>query len=402
VDPLMGIIADRTRTPWGRFRPYLLWFSLPLPAAAVFTFTAPHVSTGMKLVYAYITYTLLMLTYTAINIPYNALMGVLSSNSQQRTSASSWRFAFAFLATIFVQKYTTSFVKYFGSGNDALGWQLTMLFFGVLAVFMFLICFSYTRERVPPREEQAISIVDSVSVVFSSRSWRLLFISVTQILAAYGIRGAASAYYFKYFLHREDLLGSFLVANGISVFVGIIVTPALARTMGKKNAMIACCLLGGAVFGLLWLAHPQDIWLVFAVQITSSLVIGPIAPLFFAMFADVADQSEWATRKRLTGLFFASALFAVKVGAAVGGSSLGLVLSICGYVSNTEQSLRSLRAITASMSWLPASLLVLAGIFLIRYTLTESELRRIEDDLLARRGEITSRSGLSNGFSDQH
>jgi glycoside/pentoside/hexuronide:cation symporter, GPH family len=395
VDPLMGVIADRTRTRWGRFRPYLLWFSLPLPAVAVITFTTPHVSAGAKLVYAYITYTLLMLTYTAINIPYNALMGVLSSNSQQRTSASSWRFAFAFIATMFVQKYTASFVKYFGSGNDAIGWQRTMLVFGALAVVMFLICFSCTRERVRPSEEHAMNIIESLTVAFSSRSWRLLFTSVTMILAAYGIRGAASAYYFKYFLHREDLLGSFLVANGISAFVGIIVTSALARTMGKKNAMILCCLLGGALFGFLWVAHPQDIRLVFAVQITSSLAIGPIAPLFFAMFADVADESEWVTRKRLTGLFFASALFAVKVGAAVGGSALGLVLSICGYVSNTEQTLHSLQAITASMSWIPATLLVLAGALLIRYNLTESELRKIEDDLLARQGETTGKAELN-------
>ena len=388
VDPFMGIIADRTRTRWGRFRPYLLWFSLPLPAVAVLTFTTPHISTSAKLIYAYVTYTLLMLAYTAINIPYTALMGALSSDSQERTSASSWRFSFAFIATIFVQRYTTSFLKIFGNGNNALGWQRTMLFYGVLAVLMFLICFSGTRERIHLLDKQSVSISGSVAVVFSSRSWRFLFISVALILTAYGIRGAASAYYFKYFLHREELIGRFLVANGISAFAGIIVTPVLAKTLGKKIAIVACCLLGASVIGSLWLLRPQDIWLVFAIQIISSFLIGPIAPLFFAMFADVADQSEWATRRRLTGLFFASALFSVKIGAAVGGSSLGLVLSMFGYVSNTEQSLRSLQAITASMSWIPAILLVLAGALLIRYDLTESALKRIAGDLHARQVEL--------------
>jgi GPH family glycoside/pentoside/hexuronide:cation symporter len=387
VDPFMGIIADRTRTRWGRFRPYLLWFSLLLPAVAILTFTTPHISPSAKLIYAYVTYTLLMLAYTAVNIPYNALMGVLSSDSQERTSASSWRFSFAFIAAMFVQRYTTSFSKIFGNGNDALGWQRTMVLYGVLAVAMFWICFAGTRERIPPSDKQSVSVFESITAVFSSRSWRFLFISVALILTAYGIRGAASAYYFKYSLHREDLIGSFLVANGISAFAGIIVTPSLARTVGKKTALIACSLLGATVIASLWLLHPQNIGLVFAIQIISSLLIGPIAPLFFAMFADVADQSEWATNNRLTGLFFASALFAVKVGAAVGGSSLGLVLWLCGYVSNTEQSIRSLQAITASMSWIPATLLVLAGILLIRYDLTESALKRIEGDLRARQVE---------------
>lgn len=394
VDPFMGIIADHTHTRWGRFRPYLLWFSLPLPAVAVLTFTTPHISVAGKLVYAYVTYTLLLLAYSAINIPYTALMGVISPSSEQRISVSSWRFVFAFLAAIFVQKYTMTFAKYFGRGNDALGWQRTMLFYGILAVLMFLICFLYTRERVPSLEKPTIGIVESVTIVFSSRSWRLLFISVVLILTAYGIRGAASAYYFKYFLHREDLLGSFLVTNGISALVGIAAMPALAKTVGKKRAMIACCLSGSVVIGLQWLLRPQDVWLVFAVQIASSLLVGPIAPLFFAMFADVADQSEWMTKKRLTGLFFASALFAIKVGAAIGASALGLVLSICGYVPNTEQSLHSLEAIAASMSWLPASLLALSGSLLLKYDLAESVLQGIERDLRARRRESTGKPGL--------
>jgi glycoside/pentoside/hexuronide:cation symporter, GPH family len=387
IDPFMGMAADRTRSRWGRFRPYLLWCSFPLPLIGVITFTTPHLSPSAKLLYAYVTYTLLMLAYTAVNIPYTALLGVLSANSQERTAASSWRFAFAFLATIFVQKYTTAFAKRFGYGNEALGWQRTMLLYGALALVMFLICFLRTRERVLPLDQQTTTMRESFAVVLRSRSWRLLFASVVLILTAYGVRGAASAYYFKYFLRREDLLGGFLVANGISALLGIVLVPTLARAVGKRNSMILCCISGAAVFGVLWAVRPDEVWLVFGVQVLSSVLIGPIAPLFFAMFADVADESEWVSSKRLTGLFFASALFAIKIGAAIGGSTLGLVLSFGGYISNAQQSLHSLQAIAASMSWIPAALLLTAGVLLYRYNLTEPALKLIEGDLMVRRQE---------------
>jgi GPH family glycoside/pentoside/hexuronide:cation symporter len=388
IDPFMGALADRTHTRWGSFRPYLLWFSVPLATAGVLTFTTPNFGTAGKLIYAYITYSILMLAYTAINIPYTALMGVLTPNSQQRTSASSWRFTLAFLVTVFVQKYTLSFVRELGNGHNTEGWQRTMGLYGFLAVAMFLICFSCTKERVASGSEQRIDGKKSLQTVLASKPWRVLFASVALILAAYGVRGAASAYYFKYFLHREDLLGLFLTTNGISALAGILVTPALAKAIGKKLAFILCCLTGGGAFSILWIARPGDLHLVFAVQILSSLLIGPIAPLFFAMFADVADHAEMRTSKRQTGLFFASAMFAIKFGAALGTGVLGLVLSFSGYVSNSQQTALSLHFIALSMSVLPGALLAIAGILSIRYELTESAILAVESTLRTRSCEL--------------
>ena len=216
ADPAMGAIADRTKTRWGHFRPYVLWFALPLAVAGVLTFTTPNLGGSAKLVYAYVTYSLLMFLYTAVNIPYTALMGVMTSNSQERTSISSIRFIGAFTAGVFVQFFTLRLVKFFGNGNDARGWQLTMVLYGVLAVVLLALCFASTRERVTPPAQQHSDIKRDLGDLFGSRPWLVLVGVLLMVLAAFVIKGSASVYYFKYFLKRQDLLEAFLVSNGLA------------------------------------------------------------------------------------------------------------------------------------------------------------------------------------------
>ncbi len=340
IDPLMGVLADRTQTRWGRFRPYLLWFPIPLAAAGVLTFTTPHINAGEKAIYAYVTYSLLMLMYTAVNIPYTALMGVMTPNSIERTSLSSLRFIGAFLVTVFVQKFTLSLALLLGHGDNVRGWQATMILYGLLAVLMFLICFKFTREP---------------------------------------------AYYFKYYVNREDLLGWFLVVNGVSNLLGIVITPWVARSVGKKRGFMLSTGTGALLFGLLYIAAPTNLSLIFGLQAVSSFAVGPAAPLFFAMYADIADHAEWVTARRATGLIFASAMFAIKFGAALGGWVIGLLLTFFGYVANGVQTGNALRGIGVSISIVPGVLLALATLVLTTYELDERTMLGIEADLTKRR-----------------
>ena len=390
ADPVMGSIADRTNTRWGHFRPYVLWFALPLAVAGVLTFSTPNLGGGAKLVYAYITYCLLMFLYTAVNIPYTALMGVMTPNSVERTSISSIRFIGAFTAGVFVQYFTLRFVKFFGHGNDARGWQLTMVLYGILAVLMLVLCFASTRERVAPPAQQKSDLGRDLADLFTSRAWLVLVGVLLLILAAFVIKGSASAYYFKYFVKREDLLGLFLVSNGLAFLAAMSMASYLAKRLGKKPLFMMAIGIGALLIAGFWLPGPSDIRLMFALQIISSFVIAFNSPLVFAMFADAADAAEWRTGRRATGLVFASAIFSTKAGVAIGALMLGLFLNYVGYVPNVAQSARSLHGIILSMSWIPCTLMLLATALMQLYPLDEALMLKIEADLKTRRGEIES------------
>ncbi|HEY1182534.1 MAG TPA: MFS transporter [Bryobacteraceae bacterium] len=388
ADPTMGAIADRTKTRWGHFRPYVLWFAVPLAVAGVLTFTTPHIGSGAKLVYAYITYSLLMFLYTAVNIPYTALMGVMTPNSQERTSISSIRFFGAFTAGAFVQYFTRWFVKFFGNGNDERGWQLTMVLYGVLAVILLVLCFSITRERVGPPPQQHSDLKRDLGDLFGSRPWLVLAGVLLLVLAAFAIKGSVSIYYFKYFVGREDLVGAFLVSNGLAFLAAVSITSRMAKWFGKKPLFMFAIGVGGLIVAGFCLAGPSDLWLIFALQIVSSFVIGFNSPLVFAMFADTADHAEWRTGRRTTGLVFASAIFATKIGAAIGGLMAGLILAYFGFVANVGQTVHSIHGIILCMSWIPCALMVLAAATMMLYPLDDPLMVKIEGELKARRGEV--------------
>jgi GPH family glycoside/pentoside/hexuronide:cation symporter len=388
ADPVMGSIADRTKSRWGHFRPYLIWGAVPLAVAGVLTFSTPHLGSGAKLLYAYITYSCLMLIYTVVNIPYSALMGVMTPNSLERTTISSIRFLGAFTAAVFVQYFTLPLVKFFGHGNDTRGWQLTMVLYGALAVILLFICFSITRERVAPPPQQNADIKRDVLSLFRSRPWIVLVGVLLLTLAAFAVKGSVGTYYFKYFVKRQDLLGPFLVSNGLAFVAAVSLTSYLTKWIGKKQLFMLALGVGGVIIGFFWFLKPTDIFWMFALQIASSFVIGFNSPLVYAMFADTADHAEWLTGRRNTGLVFASAVFATKVGAAVGLWLFAHVLAFFGYVANTEQTARSIHGIILSTSWIPCVLLILAASTMAFYPLSEPLMVKIEAELKERRGEI--------------
>ena len=214
-DVLIGTMADRTRTRWGKFRPYLLWMAVPFGIMSVATFTTPSFSASGKLAYAYITLSLMMIVYSAINVPYGALMGVISPDSQQRTSISSWRFTFAFLGGLVVQFSTLRLVAYFGKGNQALGYQLTLAVYAVAAVALFLAAFATTRERVQPVVEQNTSRARDLRDLLANTPWLVLCALGILSVCFVSIRGAAIVYYFKYYVGSVAGAATFMVVGSV-------------------------------------------------------------------------------------------------------------------------------------------------------------------------------------------
>lgn len=387
ADPLMGLLADRTATRWGKFRPYLVWFSLPLAAAGVLAFTAPgpRFAGGARLAYAYATNALLMLCYTAINIPYSALLGVITPSSAERTRLSAIRFIGAFGGALFVQKATLDLVRRFGGGDAARGWSLTMALYGAAAVTLFAVCFALTRERVtPPRGQRGDARAD-VRALAGDRPFVVSFALAVLIIVAFWLRGGGAAYYFKYVLHREAALGWFLAGGGMASVAGVAALGPVTRRVGKKPLYRGLMAGVGVLLTVqLWLP-PARLAPVFVLNVAVSLLLGAVAPLIWAMFADVADHVEWTAGRRATGLVFAGALFAMKLGGALGGWSLGVVLELAGYRPNVAQSPAALRGIGLAFTAIPGAVCLLAALLAAGYGLDETTVSAVERGLAERR-----------------
>ena len=386
-DPIMGIIADRTNTRWGKFRPYLLWFAAPFGIVAVLMFTTPDISTEWKIVYAYVTYSLMMVIYTAINIPFGALLGVISQNSEERTSMSSMKMVFAYLSGLAVQAFLIPMVEYFGAENEATGFQISMAILGSIAFVLFLIAFFNTRESVKPDPKMKMSLKLDVKELLSNRAWVVLFFTITTLMIYVAIRSSVIIYYFDYYIGDKSLASYFMVIGTVAVAIGVLPTKWLTKKFGKKNLFIYSLIIIVVSQGLFFIVTPTDIVLLFALQIIFSLASGPSIPLAFAMIADAVDFSEWRSGRRATGLFYSAVGVAFKTGFAVGGSVTMWILAYYGYVANIEQSEDSIFAIKILLSLIPAAGAAIAIIPLLFYDLTESKIKEIETDLISRRSE---------------
>ncbi|WP_188149827.1 MFS transporter [Teredinibacter waterburyi] len=238
TDPIMGALADRTSTRWGKFRPYLLFAGLPMVGAVVLTFSTPDLNESGKVIYAYCTYTLMMMMYTVLSTPYSALSGVMTARSQERTSLISIRFIFAFSAGFFVNYFTLDFVNALGGGDDAKGWQLTMLIYGFAAAAIFFVTFSTTKERISPPASQKTNPLDDIRDLLGNRPWIILFILSMIIMMTITMRAGSAYYYFTYFLGRPDLLGAFLGVQMIAYAVGAACAPLMTRLLDKTRLLM--------------------------------------------------------------------------------------------------------------------------------------------------------------------
>ncbi len=387
-DPMMGIIADRTNSKWGKFRPYLIWSSGPLAIIGVLTFITPDFSVTGKIVYAYITFTLVMMAYTAVNIPYSALLGVISPNSQERTSVSTFRFVLAFIGAFIVQGLTLPLVSFFGGGNQALGFPLTMAVYGVLACILFYITFSTTKERVVVPETQKSSLKEDVKNLLKNKPWMYLLVMSIFTLGYIIIRSGTILYYFKYYVGSEALASLFMVLGTIAIIAGVACTQFFAKKFGKKKFYLVVMALSTFLTALFYFVPKEQIIMVFALNIIISFVMAPQAPLLWAMYADTADYSEWKNKRRATGLVFSAATFAQKFGMAMGGGMAGWLLAFFGFVANTQQSPDTLNGIRLMMSFIPAIGSLIAVIAAFFYELDDKTMKKIEMELETRKAAV--------------
>jgi glycoside/pentoside/hexuronide:cation symporter, GPH family len=385
TDPLIGAAADRTDTRFGKFRPWLVWMCVPLAGAAVLTYTTPGLAGDAKLGWAYGTYLLMMVCYTCVNIPYNALSGVMSADPQQRSTINGLRFIFAFAGSTLVTAATPDMVRWLGAGDDARGWQLTMLVWAVAASLLFVLTFFNTRERIAPPAGQRNAVWRDVRDLAGNRPWMVLFFLALIIMVTITLRTASAAYYFKYVVGRPELMRTFVPTYMVAAAVGAALTPLLTRWVDKKTLMIMLMSATAALSAAFYAVPPDQVGLMFVLQGALGLVLGPKSPLAFSMYADTADYNEWRTGRRATAMTFAAATFSQKLGTAVAVAVIGSVFTALGYVPNAVQGSGSREGIVWLMSFIPAAFAVAAVAVMCFYNLNGRQLARIQADLDARK-----------------
>ena len=400
-DPVMGVIADRTSTRWGKFRPYLLWIAVPYGALGYLMFINPDLDEYGKLVFAYITYILMMTAYTAINVPYGALMGVMTPSSSERLTLGTFRFVGAFGAAIILGMSVRPLVRLLGGEDEMLGFQYTMAIFAVLSVLLFFQTFRGTRERVAPPPDQDGDIATDLRVLVRNTAWLVMVIAGVFTLASVAIRGAATVYFFKYYMLDDNTpfiwiwdRTSFFITTGSIVFViGVIAGRFLSNFYDKRSLMLFLTLSNAIIMGLMFYIPPENYWTLLAANAVASLLAGPTPALVWSMYGDVADFGEWKFKRRTTALVFSAAQFAQKLGLTIGGVLPTAVLTYVGYEANVAQSETALLGIRFIFTWLPAAFAFIAGLAFIYYPLRDTQLLQIEKDLVGRRLSVAAAAG---------
>jgi glycoside/pentoside/hexuronide:cation symporter, GPH family len=437
TDLAMGAVADRTRTRWGKFRPWILWTAVPFAVLGVLTFTTPALTPTGKLIYAYVTYSALIILYTMNNVPYNALMGVMSSSPSVRGTISSYRFVFAFLGGLLLQGLTPTLIFAISSPADAyqrateamtaggfgvdrgsllphvrrdrvvlqhavlriavrdgpgFPYSASMTLFGIVAVGLFLVAFSSTRERVMPVRDTGSNIREDLRDLVSNGPWLILFVVGILFVTFTTLKNGVIMYYFTFYVGSVELAGLFMVVGLIGAMIGAAMTGWLVPRIGKRKLMLGAVGLGIVSSTLLYLPGPESILAIFVLGTITEFSTGPMVALFFAMLADTADYSEWKTNRRATGLFYSAGTVAMKFGSGVGGALTGFLLAAFGYVAAAEgvaavQSAEAIQGIRLLISVIPAAVALLMFIAFLFYRLDELRLSEIESDLALRRGQ---------------
>jgi len=422
--PVMGIIADRTRTRWGKFRPWILWTAIPFGLLSLLAFSTPDLGEGGKIAYALGTYTLLMLVYVANNLPYSALSGVLTGNMDQRNSLSAYRFVAVMIAQFIIQVLLLPLVLILGGGDKALGFQHTMAVFAVIGTVFFLITFFTTRERVVPTVEATGSVRQDLTDLLHNRPWQIMLALTILVFVTLALKGGMYIYYFKYYLSEQDLaafidnvgfngflsgLNHVLAGMGLSAFqwpqdaptsafslfsaggiiamiIGIGFSRKLAERFGKRDVfggallVSTLCLLAYLVF------PPQAVGLVVLFYILHGFFYGITTPLLWAMIADVADYSEWKNNRRATAIIFSAMLCGLKIGLSVGGALVAAILAHYGYdAGSATQSPEVAHGIKLTVSLYASIPFLLAVALLFLYEIDKRAETRIERELDARR-----------------
>lgn len=399
-DPVVGVIADRTNSKWGKFRPYLLWVAIPFAVIAVFTFYTPSFSDSGKLVYAYITYSLMMMIYSLINVPYASLMGVMSSDRIERTTLSSYRMVFAFGGSLLALALIEPLIDLLGGKSDPeKGWFFSIVIFAVIASVFFGLCFSWTKERVKPVNEDNQNLKEDMKNLLSNRPWWILLGAGISALIFNSIRDGGAAFYFKYYIGKDsnfDLeLGSahinlslttlYLVLGQAANIIGVILATPISARIGKKRTFLLVMSIATILSLFFYIFTSEHVMWIMFFQLVISVCAGCIFPLLWSMYADIADYSEWKNGRRATGLIFSSSSMSQKFGWTIGGAATGWLLGYYGFQANVEQTESAQYGIRLMLSVLPAIGTVLSVVFIAFYPLTEEKLQHIETELEQKR-----------------
>ncbi len=423
-NPVMGAIADRTVTRWGKFRPWILWTSIPFGVMALLAFSTPNFSDTGKIIYALVTYILLVLVYSANNLPYAALSGVITGDMAERNSLSSYRFVAVMVAQFIVQVLLLPLVLILGGGDKTAGFEKTMGIFAVVGIIFFIITFLTTRERIVPAPEQKSSVLQDLKDLTRNKPWIAMLILTIFVFITLALKGGMYVYYFKNYL-SESHLASFLVNSGFEGFieglnnllvniglvgfqwpedaptsgfslfnaggiifmiVGIMFSKPLADKYGKREVFGAGLFISTLCLLAFIFYSPTAIAWVFISQMLHGFFYGLTIPLLWAMIADVADYSEWKNNRRATAIIFSAMIFGLKAGLSIGGALVAGILALYGYDEQlVTQSAKAVMGIKLSVSIFPTLTFMVGVVCLFFYEINKKMETQIEKDLSERR-----------------
>ena len=407
-DPVVGAFADRTSSRWGRFRPYLLFLAVPFGLIGVITFLTPPFDNTGKIIYAYVTYALMMMVYSAINVPYASLLGVMSPDPSHRNTLATYRMTFAYLGSFIALLLFMPLVNAFGGGDvngptrlwftaPQFGWFMAVVVIAAICVVLFLACFALTKERVEPIKHEKTSLKTDFRDLVHNKPWWILLGAGVSSLVFNSIRDGATVYYFKYYVDETavgniSILGLPFVLSGIYLgvgqaanIVGVILAAPVSNRIGKRNTFISSMALATVLSVIFFWFNKDQLYLIFVFQILISICAGSIFPLLWSMYADCADYSELRTGNRATGLIFSSSSMSQKFGWAFGSAITGWMLAQFGFKANAVQSAETIQGIKMFLSILPAVGALLSLVFIYFYPLSESKMKTITADLQEKR-----------------
>jgi Na+/melibiose symporter-like transporter len=413
-NPIIGAMADRTVSRWGKFRPWILWTAIPLGVVSLLAFSTPDFSYKGKLIYAAITYTLLLLLYAANNLPYSALSGVITGDMKERNSLSSYRFVAVMFAQFFVQVFMLPIIESAGKGDKAAGIEIVMTWLAIIGTVLLLITFISTRERIVPKPEQKSSVAQDLKDLSSNRPWLLMLLLTTLVFITLAMKGGSYVYYFKNYVNSQALtefiqpilnglqsmginfFGEDPVSAGFGLFnaggilfmiVGIMLSKGFADKYGKRD-VFGCALFISTVFILFFYFYEPDAFgLIFGSQILHGFFYGLTIPLLWAMIADVADYSEWKTNRRATAIIFSAMMVGLKVGLSVGSALVTWILGLYRYQANSDaaQTATAVNGTKLLVSIYPSIPFFIGIGLLFFYEINKSMENQIENELKQRR-----------------
>lgn len=408
--PVMGVIADRTQTRWGKFRPWILWTSVPFGVVALMAFSTPNLSADGKIFYALATYVLLVFIYSANNLPYAALSGVLTGNMAERNSLSSYRFVAVMIAQFVIQALLLPLVLWAGDGDKASGFQTVMTWFAIVGTIFFIITFLSTKERVIPAPEQRSSILEDLTDLVKNKPWLIMLFTTTLVFVTLALKGGLYIFYFQHYADAAAMT-SFLNSIGFDRFsntddpavatfslfnasgiifmiVGIGFSKFFADKYGKRDTFMVSLVIATLFMLAFFFFDKTSIGSMFTSQILHGFFYGITTPLLWAMIADVADYSEWKNKRRATAIIFSAMIFALKMGLSIGGALVAGLLSFYGYEAQAGvQSPETIDGIRISISIFASLPFLIGAALLFMYEINKPMEIRIEQELAARRSE---------------